>query len=244
MTLSVAGLFLSVADIAQRVFVVGLIRLRPASRDRILTRWQSFIARATLNLLRYVGGATFGTLPTLPGRGGILILMNHQSILDIPLVHAIVRGAFSRIVTHRRYARGIPLVSHMTRLYEYPFVDAKSTSRSHAALLKRFAAETKEPLVLFPEGHRTRDGEIRPFKRLGLSQILSARKWEVYVVVVDGLWQGPRLEDFVDTIPSVRARLECLGPFESPDPNADLGPFIQEMQVLMRDKLAEMREQA
>ena len=66
------------------MMVVGLLRIRPHSRDEILHRWIGFCAWTTLNLVaRRIGGARLGPLPALDGQPAMLILMNHQSVLDI-----------------------------------------------------------------------------------------------------------------------------------------------------------------
>ena len=44
--------------------------------------------------------------------------------------------------------------------------------------------------LIFPEGHRTRDGEIGPFMRAGLRAILLRAQRPVYLIVVDGLWRA------------------------------------------------------
>ena len=48
-------------------------------------------------------------------------------------------------------------------------------------------------ILVFPEGHRTPDGEIQPFKTAGLELMLRERPLPVYLVVTDGFWTCRRL---------------------------------------------------
>jgi 1-acyl-sn-glycerol-3-phosphate acyltransferase len=243
-TLLAAGLWFLGADVIQRLLVAPLVGLRPASRWKVLHRWAEFVAGGTLGILRRFGGARFDLPARIPARSGVLVLMNHQSLMDIPVAFKCLEGATPRLVTRRRYARGIPLVSHMLRLYEHPLVDPGRTTREDLERLARAARESSTPIVVFPEGHRTRDGEIRPFKKAGVGAILTARPWSVYLLVVDGLWRCARISEFVRTIGSVQARAEWVGPIEFRGPGADPDAFLDEMRTRMRNHLAEIRGRA
>ena len=52
--------------------------------------------------------------------------------------------------------------------------------------LKEAARTSQVPMVIFPEGTRTKDGEIGEFMTTGLRLILRSRSWKVFVFVVDG----------------------------------------------------------
>jgi 1-acyl-sn-glycerol-3-phosphate acyltransferase len=238
---TVAILFL-VTDLIQRIIVAGMVRLRPGSRDQILCGWMRLLARLSLRTaVQAIGGARIETIPVLEGRPGTLILMNHQSLLDIPLAALAVRDRAPLIVTRRRYARGIPLVSHMLRLYDMPLVDPGSRTRDQFDRLVEVARTAERPLLLFPEGHRTRDGEIRPFKKGGLEAILAQRSWQTYLFVADGFWRCGRLADYVARIGSVRGKMRCLGPFTFDAATESAADFSERMRTEMVEGLAALR---
>lgn len=246
LTVTLVGLVLILLDVIQRTVVAGLVNVLPTRRHAILGAWQRWIARLMIGLTRVAGGAEVGSLPSIPGHSGVLVLMNHQSLLDIPIMVASFDDLYPRIVTRARYSRGKPLISHMLRLYQYPLVDPGATVRGGLDHLERAVATSDVPIGLFPEGTRTRDGEIGRFKRLGIGKILRARRWEVYLLVADGLWRAATLEDFLTSVSAIEARTRLVGPFLSPDPGlSDSGRgidlFVEEMRDRMVAALEEMR---
>jgi 1-acyl-sn-glycerol-3-phosphate acyltransferase len=240
---AVVGLLLLVCDLLQRTVVAGAARLFPRARHRILTGWIQALRFISLDFgAAFLGGARVEPRRfRIPCRPGVLVIMNHQSLLDIPLVVRTVEGGYPRIVTRRRYARGIPVISHMTRLYQYPVVDPQATVKGHLRGLRQASAEGETPLAIFPEGTRTRDGALGPWKRSGLRMLLKSRQWEVYVVVADGLWRSRSVQEFLSSVPLLNVRVTHQGPFESPPPDGDLESFVDEMESRMHASMAELR---
>jgi 1-acyl-sn-glycerol-3-phosphate acyltransferase len=243
-TLSLLAVFFSVSDLFQRIVVCPIARMLPASAPMIYGKWQRLLSRTLFMILRTFGGADIPRPGRVPGGPGVLILMNHQSILDIPMAIASVEGGFPKIVTRERYASWIPIISHTIRTLEYPVVNPRAktgTIRRHLEQLEQVARTGDAPLVLFPEGTRTRNGEIGRFQTAGLERILRARDWMVYVLVSDGYWRHAKLKQFVGGMRELKGQLSVLGPFEWKDPEADPADFIARMRGVMVDELARVR---
>jgi 1-acyl-sn-glycerol-3-phosphate acyltransferase len=246
-TLSIVALFFSVSDVLQRTLVCPAARILPVDGALVLGRWQRFLSRTVFMILNRFGGAHIPRPGRVPGGPGVLVLMNHQSILDIPMAIASGEGVFSKIVTRQRYARWIPVISHTVRTLKYPVVNPRAkagTGRRLLAQLDQVARTGDAPLILFPEGTRSTDGEIGRFRTAGLERILRARKWIVYVLVSDGYWRHAKLVHFLQGMPKIKGELRVLGPIEWSDPAADPANFIVRMRKLMMDELACMRGQA
>lgn len=244
LTLALLAFVLVMSDLLQRTVIAVLVRLFPRRRHGILAWWQQLMASAVLVPVRHIGGAHTGEIPKIPDRPGVLVLMNHQSLLDIPLVVSAVRPGYPRIVTRERYASGKPLISHMIRLYQYPTVNPRATVRADLEALAEAARECPVPLVIYPEGTRTRDGKVGRFKRTGLRTILPARDWEIWMMTVDGYWECARLTDFRASVSTIRGKIRLDGPIPGPGAGADpaeVDAFIDEMQERMRGFLADLR---
>jgi 1-acyl-sn-glycerol-3-phosphate acyltransferase len=239
---------LVVSDVFQRFIVSPWIKIRPSRRTPALTRWIRAMAWLVTRPIARISG---GTIPVphsiVPSRPGVLILMNHQSLYDIPLVVQTVDGGYPRIVTRVRYSRFVPLISHMVRLYQYPLVDPTAKARELRASvvsLGEIGRDSDVPIALFPEGTRSVDGEIGRFKPAGIKQLLSQRDWTVYVFVADGFWQVGKLKDFVSGLSKLEGRIAHVGTLEWTDTEADPMPFVAQARAMMIDGLAALRSEA
>lgn len=192
-----------------------------------------------------IGGCTIPRpMSIVPGGPGQLILMNHQSLFDIPLVVQTVADGYPRIVTRARYSRWIPLISQMVRLYQYPVVDPSANSvaiKQSLDELESEAASADVPIAVFPEGTRTKDGDIGRFKRGGLARILAARPWTVHVFVADGFWRAARFKEFVRGLPHIDGKMAHVATLEWADPTADPNAFLDRVRELMVEGLEGMR---
>lgn len=248
MVVAFTSLALALADIVQRVVIAPWVKLRPASRIPVLAKWIKIMAWLVTRPVAFLGGCVIPRPQRIvPSGPGVLILMNHQSLFDIPLVIQTVEGGYPRIVTRARYSRYIPLISHMVRLYQYPVVDPAANATAMATMLEGLedAARTSEvPLAVFPEGTRTKNGEIGRFKKGGLTRVLGARPWTVYVFVADGFWKAAKFKDFVRGVAGVEGKMEHVATLEWTDPAADPIPFLDEVRELMVARLAALRREA
>lgn len=237
--------FLVLFDPLQRLVVVPLAWLLPARKVAILARWQHIMRWISVSPIIYIGGARFPKPVEIQGGDGVLIIMNHQSIFDIPLVvESLPVSTFPRFITRKRYFKGIPLVSHLLRVYEYPSVDphgSPADMKKSLASIRDAARKTDAPICIFPEGTRTRDGEVGEFRPTGLKVILKQRAWKVYVLAGDGYWKTAKMKDFAFEMSHIRGKLEIAGVFDWPDPKQDSEVFIGTLRQALVDRLAEMR---
>lgn len=240
-TLVLATLFFLAADLVQRTVVVVAIKARPGRRDRLLTRWVRFVNSGIIGLVTRAGGAKVRLGARVPADPGVLVLMNHQSLLDIPIAIGCMDGGYPKIVARERYRHGYPLISHMIRLCGHPTVRPGEHAAVQLDALRKIAEESDRAMVIYPEGSRTPDGSIRPFKTAGLKAMLSARPWRVYLLVADGMCETSGLGGFVRNISSSVIDTESEGPFPFDLKEGDADAFIASMERRMTEKLAEMR---
>lgn len=244
LVIGIMGIFLLSAEVVQRTLISLLVWALPSRRERILAWWIQRIADVVLLTVGIVGGAKFGSKVKIPGKPGVLIVMNHQSIMDVPVVVTCIRPLHPRIVSRARYARGKPLVSHMIRLYQYPTVDPRATVKVDLERLGEDAGNSPVPIMIFPEGTRTKDGNIGKLRRNGLRSILAARDWDVHVVTVDGYWQCAKLKDFISSVATIRGSTDVSGPyhFKGAEASEDaIEEFIDMLESRMKQGLVTLR---
>jgi 1-acyl-sn-glycerol-3-phosphate acyltransferase len=238
----VAIQFLAI-DVVTRIVIVPLGRVR-RWREPVLRWWMRFERNLFFVHMCRVGGARVDIDATIPCRGGEMVLMNHQSLVDIPVVFAIVPDGYPRVVANARYGRGIPGVSILLRTYHHVLVKLGKRSPAQLEQLRRFAETSEHPVVIFPEGHRTRDGELLPWKTAGLRVMMNARKWRIHVCVLDGLWQSISLMEFMRNVSKVRCRVVEAAVHDFDPERDDADALIERMEREMYDRLAALRGRA
>ena len=241
LTIASVGVVLTVSDVIQRVVIATLVKALPSRRQAVLAWWQRRMAMAMVGSVRIVGGGKFGPIPTIPSRPGVLVLMNHQSLLDIPIANLMMEGGYPCIVTRKRYARGVPLISHMTRLYGYPVVDSNAPVKGHVKMLRKVARSSEAPVLVYPEGTRSHDGELLPFRKGALNILLRHRTWTVYLAVADGVLPCGQLSTMLRGVGEVDCRVQVMGPFDGPADHDGIPTWSEEMEDRMREGLRALR---
>lgn len=130
----------------------------------------------------------------VPRTGALLIVSNHQSHLDPPLVGVAVR--------HRHIVPLARIGLFKNRLFGalirlYNAISLKQ-DESDTAAMRRAVAElnTGRAVVIFAEGSRTPDGALQPFKS-GLWLLLKRGKCPVLPVAIEGAFDvWPRYRTF------------------------------------------------
>lgn len=228
----------------QRVCIVPLAWLRPASASRLYAGWIRLQARITLRLLTTLGGVRL----TIEGRvapQSCIVIMNHQSLVDIPIGLALTAGPLPLIPTRRRYASGIPGVSFYLRSARYPLVTQRPDDRKSdlAAILDgaRRTADGEASILIFPEGHRTKDGQILPFMPGGLNVVFSRAQRPVYAIVADGMWRSRTLKDAFFRLAGLRVKVRVIGPFHLPEDKTEIPAFVDHVRSRMIETLDDLR---
>ena len=241
LSLALVLLWLALLSVYQRLIVWPAYLLFPRRRASIVTAFIRLAARGILGWLKWVGGARFERVGRLPTSEPMLALMNHQSLLDIPTAVLLAEPYSPAFVSRDRFARGIPAVSLCLRLLGCPEITPFHDPPRAAEAIARGAEVAEHGLVIFPEGHRSRDGSIRPFRASGAEAALTRRRLPVYLVVTDGFSPTRMLGDFALRVGAVRGRTEVLGPFQPPDDDKELRPFLQDLRRKMVAQQQQMR---
>ncbi|MBM4108145.1 MAG: 1-acyl-sn-glycerol-3-phosphate acyltransferase [Phycisphaerae bacterium] len=161
----------------------------PGPLQRLIYR----LARATVALLTSIvyRARAFGA-HRVPARGGVLLVANHQSHLDGPLIG---------IAAHRPlwFVARVGLFSFkpfgwlLAALNSIPIRQGESDAAAIRALIARLDAGGA--VLIFPEGSRTPDGSLQPFSR-GTALLIKRTGCPVVPVAVEGCfdaWPRSRL---------------------------------------------------
>ena len=233
-----------IMGLGQRVLLWPAIILVPKRRRAMVRAWLRFHAFATLRMARALAGVRLTTSGSLPAESCIVV-MNHQSVLDIPLGLSLVRGPYPLIPTRDRYRRGIPGISPLSRLARFPFLSQKrALSRPELTSLTDAAeqvARGEQSLLIFPEGHRTDDGRIGRFMRNGLRITLARASRPIYCVVADGMSHTRTFADAFVRFADTHICVVVLGPFDPPSDDAQVDALIDMLHQRMTAALDAIR---
>lgn len=114
-----------------------------------------------------------GVKTLLAGSEGIhfpdsfVLIANHLSNLDGPLLFSILSADLRVLI--KKETRRIPLVGWLMESAGFIFIDRKKHGlRSHVSseAVQRIL-EKRCPFMVFPEGTRSKDGKLKPFKKGG-----------------------------------------------------------------------------
>jgi 1-acyl-sn-glycerol-3-phosphate acyltransferase len=235
-------LFVVIAG-GNRLLIPPLVKLFPRHSLRIRRAWLRLHAIATTGLARTFGGMRLEVQGAIP-RESVVAVMNHQSVMDIPVGVLLIPGPYPIIPTRDRYAHnGIPGMPSLIRLLRFPVVSQKRENlRTELPAIAEAADSTASgdnSMLIFAEGHRTRDGQIAPFMRTGLRLVLERAKRPVYCIVADGLWHARTAFDAATGFAGSTCHVRILGPFSAP--SNDLDGFMDGLRDRMVDTLNEMR---
>lgn len=234
-------LFLFIAP-GNRLLIPPLLKLFPRRAQRIRRVWLRLHAVVTTSLARTLGGMRLVVRGAIP-RDSVVVFMNHQSVMDIPVGVLLIAGPYPIIPTRDRYNRGVPGVGTLVRLLRYPVVSQKRENlRAELPAIAEAADTTangETSMLIFPEGHRTRDGQIGPFMRAGVKLVLERAKRPLYCIVSDGLWHARTTFDAATGFAGSTCTVQILGPFTPPNDNLD--GFIDEVRDRMIAALHSLR---
>ena len=129
---------------------------------------------------------------SLPVEGGALLLSNHQSYLDPPLIGIAARRPLVYMARDTLFSN--PLFAAVLSLVGvFPVKRGKSDKDAIRLAIEHLKAG--EILVMFPEGRRTSDGRLQPIKG-GFRLLVRRARVPVIPVAVDGTygaWPRSRL---------------------------------------------------
>lgn len=196
------------------VLLVGLIY---PSR-RFFARASSFWARTVLRAagLRLL---STGSERVLDGSARLLV-GNHQSSMDIPILLAACRGNVRFMAKDSLFR--IPVFGWILSRYEFAPIDRSRARRTAQTLDRMLERLRKRPIsfAVFPEGTRTRDGRLLPFRR-GTMKIAERTGLPIVPFTIDGSIRVHHRDEYVIRSGEVRLTFHReIGPEEA----AKLGP--------------------
>lgn len=127
----------------------------------------------------------------LPTDKPMIIVSNHQGMFDISMIGFTLRKHHPKYVAKAALAKGIPSISYNLRNGGSVLIDRKNGREAIQKIseFSKYLNENNRAGVIFPEGTRTRNGKMLPFKPIGLKVMLKAMPNATVVpVALENFW--------------------------------------------------------
>jgi 1-acyl-sn-glycerol-3-phosphate acyltransferase len=117
-----------------------------------------------------------------------IFMSNHLSIIDGPLLFMLIPQSLRVII--KKEAFRIPIIAQAMRQAGFIPVDRKRLKGGKESIERasRMIREKGFSFLIFPEGTRSRDGELQPFKRGGIFLALNS-KVDIFPVTIKGTYK-------------------------------------------------------
>ncbi len=161
---------------------------RPRDAMRKVTEQQFSIGRGLAYLAGFAGLRTDfqlyrGSLPR-----AFLMVSNHQSLADVALLPLVFPGHHLRFVAKSQLKYGVPYVSLALRMGRHAVISRTGDYRAGRRAMVKLADLSAVGVcpAVFPEGRRSRSGEVQDFQSGAFRIILERSPLPVISVAVDG----------------------------------------------------------
>lgn len=179
-------------------------------------------------------------LENIPPQGSYIVVCNHQSLVESFLPFWLLRHLRPRYIAKRALGRWIPAISFNLRRGGHCLIDRTDREGALAAIaeLGRRVDSGEVSAFIFPEGTRSQDGRMNPFKPAGLATLLrTAPRADILPMVVHG---GNHV--FPRGFPRVQAwstvRVQFMPVLERGD--SDVEETIEQIRQVLTGRFAEL----
>lgn len=168
--------------------------------------------------IRLSAGAKFSYVgrPTLPAGRPVIIVSNHQSMYDIPMIMWACRSREVGFIAKKELGKWIPSISLALRTLGSVLIDRKDAKGSIRAIedFGRAKESAKQVAAIFPEGTRARDGVVKGFRQSGFVTLSTAMPTAlIQPVAIRGNWRILRY-NFSPVPFGTTVEIEFLPPIE------------------------------
>lgn len=174
-----------------------------------------------------------------------IIISNHQSLLDIPVFMKYFPDKEVRFIAKDALGRHVPLVSEMLRAQEHCLIPRKAKPMEAMRYISDFGKrviERKQVPILFPEGSRTRDGNVGKFFSAGFRQLTESTGLPVVVCALDGGWKLRDLRKLMTNLKHGCYRVKVLRVYEPPKTKEECNKILEESKLLMQQQIEYWRQ--
>ncbi|HTX72298.1 MAG TPA: lysophospholipid acyltransferase family protein [Rectinemataceae bacterium] len=236
-------LFFMLYDVLLRIELV----VHRRRRQDILQEYAWRTVRRIVALFKTYGAFTLEfenrTIEGLPPR--FLLVANHQSLMDIPILIHLLAPIRLRFVAKHELGVALPLVSLMLRAQGQALIRRRGDAVQAMNGLMRFARRCRRDgtcPAIFPEGTRSRDGRVGEFFTAGFRRMLETDPLPVVVVAIEGGWRISSLGTLLRNLRGTRYRVRILAVLSPPRGKKAIHECLETARRLVAEEVSAMRD--
>lgn len=184
---------------------------------------------------------------TLPDQ--MILIANHQSVIDIIALLASFRNHSLRFVAKRELGRWFPAVSRVLRVQRHALIsrhgDFGTAMREIEHLGRGLARPEGSDLsvcpVIFPEGTRSRDGVVRRFHSGAVRRLQRERPLPIVAIALDGGWRFARMQDLAKIPVGHEYRVSVVAIYPYTRSKTEMIAQIDDAQARVTETIARWR---
>lgn len=168
-----------------------------------------------------------------------IIISNHQSLFDIVVYLRFFGGLKARFVAKDNLAK-VPMVGKMLKSQQHCMIPRKGSPSVAMKSIDKFGLsilEKKQYPIIFPEGTRSKDGNLNQFYSAGFRRLVAATKLPVVVCALDGGWKISNLTSLRKNLKSGAYRVKVLKVYETPNDKEEEKKILEESKELIQNQL-------
>lgn len=173
-----------------------------------------------------------------------LVVCNHQSLADIPVIRAALPGLKLRFVAKKELKWGFPGVSTALRVGRHALVHRKSNMHKGMAELRRLgrmARHREISPVVFPEGTRSRNGEVKQFRGGAIRVLNNEYPLPIMVIAVDGGYKFGKLRHIIEHLRGAVYRIKIVGVLPAAHGRDELAEAMKTAEEMVRKQVETWR---
>jgi 1-acyl-sn-glycerol-3-phosphate acyltransferase len=135
---------------------------------------------------------TYSGREKLPKGVPLIFVSNHQSMYDISPIEWYLADFNPKFISKIELGKGIPSVSYNLQKGGSVLIDRKDSKQAISEIKKlgQYIEKHNRSAVIFPEGTRSRDGNLKPFKDTGLKVLIKYAPSALIVpVTINNSWK-------------------------------------------------------